>query len=122
MFVGETDNAGTGVGAATLNVTVMVDGEPWTPVAVTVMCPVYVPAARLPNVAEACSDCGAVPLLGVTESHDESLLALKLRLPPPVFVTFTEDGAGFVPLPCVALNVSVDCETERMGLALLALP
>jgi hypothetical protein len=28
MFAGETDSAGTGVGAATLNVTVIVDGEP----------------------------------------------------------------------------------------------
>jgi hypothetical protein len=86
------------------------------------MCPVYVLAVRLPNVAETCSDCGAVPLTGVTESHEESLLAVKLRLPPPVFVTFTVEAAGFELLPCVALNVSVDCETERIGLALLVLP
>jgi hypothetical protein len=58
----------------------------------------------------------------VTESHDESLLAVKLRLPPPVFVIFTAEAAGFVVLPCVALNVSVDCEAERIGLVLLVLP
>ena len=73
-------------------------------------------------MAEIWSSCGAVPLVGVTDSHEESLLAVNVRLPPPVLVIFTVDAAGFVPLPCVALKARVDCETERIGLEVLALP
>ena len=40
---------------------------------------------------------------------------MKLSVPVPVFVTVTVAGDGFVPLPCVALNVSVVVETERVG-------
>jgi hypothetical protein len=60
--------------------------------------------------------------VGVTDSHEESLLAVNVRLPPPVLVIFTVDAAGFVPLPCVALKEIVDCETERIGPEVLALP
>jgi hypothetical protein len=76
---------------------------------------VYVPAKRLPSAAEICNVCGAVPLLGATDSHEESLLAVKLRLPPPVFVTLTEEAAGFVPLPCVALNAMLVADTDNAG-------
>jgi hypothetical protein len=81
-----------------------------------------VPAARVPRVAEICNACGALPLAGVTESQDESLLAVKERMPLSVFVTFTVAGAGFVPLPFDALNERVDCEMERTGSEVVAEP
>ncbi len=64
-------------------------------------------------MAEICNACGAVPLVGVTDSHEESLLAVKVKLPPPVFVTFAADAAGFVPLPCVAANDKVVGATDN---------
>jgi hypothetical protein len=70
---------------------------------------------RVPSVAEICNVCGAVPLAGVTESQDESLLALKVRLPPPVFVTLTVDAVGLVPLPWVAANDKVVGDTDKLG-------
>jgi hypothetical protein len=57
---------------------------------------------------EICSDCGAVPLTGETESHGESLAALNVSVPPPVLETLTDAGDGFVPIPCVASNERVD--------------
>jgi hypothetical protein len=66
-------------------------------------------------MAEICNACGAVPLLGVTDSHEESLLAVKVKLPPPIFVTFAVDAAGFVPLDCVAANDKVVGETDNAG-------
>jgi hypothetical protein len=78
------------------------------------MCPVYVPAVSVPVAAEICKAFGAVPLAGVTESHAESLLAVKLSEPPPVFVTFTEAGVGFAP-PCVALKDSARELTASEG-------
>ena len=80
------------------------------------------PAARVPSVAEICNGCGALPLAGVTESQDESLLAVKESVPLPVLVTFTVAAARFVPFPCVALNERADCEMERTGLEAAALP
>ena len=50
-------------------------------------------------VAEICKVCGAMPLVGVTESHAESLVVVKLSAPVPVFVTSTEAGAGSALLP-----------------------
>ena len=106
-----------GAGAATVKVTVIVAGDPCAPEAVTVMCPVYVPAVKLPSVAEICSVCegGAAPLVGETVSHEESLLALKESDPVPIFDTVTFAGAGFVPLPCVALNESVVVDSDKTG-------
>ena len=40
---------------------------------------------------------------------------MKLSVPVPVFVTLTVAGAGFVPLPCVALKVRDVVETDRVG-------
>jgi hypothetical protein len=106
-----------GGGEATLKVTVIVAGDPCAPEAVTVICPVYVPAVKLPTVTETCSVCegGADPLAGETASHDESLLAVNESVPLPLFETVTLVGAGFVPLPCVPLNVKVVTETESAG-------
>ena len=73
------------------------------------------PAVRDPSVADTCRFCAAVPLVGLTDSQAESLPAVKLSVPVPVFVTVTVAGDGFVPLPCVALNVSVVVETESVG-------
>jgi len=101
-------------GSPTVKVTVTLVGEPWAPADVTVMWPVYVPAASVPTVAETCKACGAVPLAGVTVSHDESLAAVKLSVPVPVFVTFAVWDVGFAP-PCVALNVRVRGETDKTG-------
>ena len=80
------------------------------------MCPVYVPGVSAPSVAEICRAPGALPLVGETESHDESLLAVKVRLPPPLLVMFTDDAAGLLP-PWVALNVSDVGETDSAGVA-----
>jgi len=120
--IGETDNAGVGAGAATTNVTVIVAGLFWAPVAATVMCPVYVPAVRLPTVAEISSVCGAVPLVGVAESQEESLLVVKVNVPAPPFVMLAAAGEGFVALPCVPLKVTEDCETPKIGAVALELP
>ena len=73
-------------------------------------------------MADICNVCGAVPLPGVTESQEESLLEVKGRLPPPILVTPTVAVAGFVLLPCVPMNERADCEMERTGLEVLALP
>lgn len=37
---------------------------------------------------------------------------MKFSVPPPVLVTLTEAGAGFTPLPCVALNERVVPESD----------
>ena len=70
---------------------------------------------RDPSVADTCNVCGAVPLVGLAESQEESLTAVKVSVPPPVFVTFTDVAAGFVLLPCVALNESVVVESDKTG-------
>lgn len=100
-----------------MNVTVIVAGDPDAPEAVTVTCPVYVPAVKLPTVAETCSvwEGGADPLAGETASHDESLLAVNEIVPLPVFETVTLAGTGFVLLPWVPLNAKVVVETESAG-------
>ena len=88
-----------GAGGATINVTLMFAGELWAPDAVTVTLPAYVPAVRLPTMAEICRVCGAVPEVGLTVSQAESLPAEKLSVPEPVLVTFTFAGGGFELLP-----------------------
>src|SRR5271167_260280 len=100
----------------TVKVTVIIPGDPCAPFAVTVMWPTYVFGVLVggPRVAEICSVIGAVPLAGVTISHDESLLALNISVPLPVFVTSTEAGAGFVFTLTNAPNRS-DC-VERLSM------
>jgi hypothetical protein len=68
-------------------------------------------------MTETCNACGALALVGETESHEESLLAVKAKLPPPALETFTVDAAGFVPLPCVAVNDKVVGNTDNAGAA-----
>ncbi len=64
--------------------------------------------------AVTCKAWGAVPLVGSTESQAESLAAVKLSVPPPPLVTFSEAGVGSDP-PWLALNDKLDGETERTG-------
>jgi hypothetical protein len=106
---GKTERFGC---CATIKVTAIVNGEPCAPAAVTVTLPVYVPAARLATVAEICNVCGAVPLAGETLNHVESVAAVKLSVPPPVFETLTLCAAGFAP-PCTAFMLSVVGETDN---------
>ena len=70
---------------------------------------------RVPSVAVICNDCGVEPLPGETESHEESLDALKLSV-PVVAPTFTVVGAGSAP-PCVAPKAIVveDSVSEGAG-------
>jgi hypothetical protein len=102
---------GTGV---TKNPTVTVAGDPMTPDAVIIMWPVTVPTGRAPSIALICKVCGAVPLVGVTVSHGESLAAVKVSVPPPIFETVTEAGAGFAP-PCTVVKDSEAADRERIG-------
>ena len=62
------------------------------------------------------SEPGAVPLAGVTASQGWLSDAVKLRLPPPEFVTFTVWAAGFVP-PWVPLKVRLAGATASTGVA-----
>src|ERR1700722_4500099 len=102
---------GTGV---TKKPTVTVAGEPVMSCAVIVMWPVIAPTGRGLTDAMICKACGAVPLVGVTVSHGESLAAVKVSVPPPAFETVSEAAAGFAP-PCAAVNDSEVAETERTG-------
>src|SRR5580700_5962716 len=94
---------------ATRKLTVTV-AEPAVPAAITVMCPVFIPAGSEPTAALICNVCGAIPLGGVAVSHGESLTSLKASVPPPVFETITDAAAGFAP-PCTAVN---DSEVDEM--------
>jgi hypothetical protein len=111
---GNTDTTAGGTAGATVSVTVTTDGEPCAPVAVTVTCPEYVPAANDPMLAETCNVWGAVPLAGETLNHAESLAAVKLSVPAPVFATLTLCGEGFGP-PCVALMLKPSGDTDKTG-------
>jgi hypothetical protein len=66
-------------------------------------------------VADTVKFAGALPLAGVTESHAESLEAVKSSTPPPPFVTVRFAGMGFVTLPCTATNKSLSSEATRAG-------
>jgi hypothetical protein len=76
---------------------------------------------RLPRDAETCKVCGAEPVVGLTESHGESLAAVKVSTPEPELDTFTATAAGFIP-PNAALNMSVDWETVSVLVCGAALP
>ena len=108
-----------GTSAATAKVTAIDTGEFCAPAALTVTCPLYVPAVSVPVVTETCSVCGAVPALGVTESHAESLLAVNVRLPVPVFVTLSEDGPEVVLFPWVPLKDNAVGMADNWGAAAL---
>ena len=55
-----------------------------------------------------------MPKVGVTDSHGVSLLAVNERVPIPVFVTFTEAGAGSTP-PGTAENAMLKGLTDNTG-------
>jgi len=97
-----------------MNVTVTEAGEPCTPLAVIVRCPVYVLGRSAPTEAETCKIAGAVPLNGETLSHGESDDAVKFSDPLPALVTFSVALGGSEP-PWVAAKESVAGETERIG-------
>ena len=80
------------------------------------MWPVFMLGARFPIATEICRVCGAVPLVGVTESQGESLDAVKVRVPAPVLEILTEAGKGLEALPCVAENERAVSEIEREGM------
>ena len=52
-------------------------------------------------------------MLGVTESHGESLDAVNESAPPPVFVTVTEMEEGFEAAPCDVPKESVVWDSAR---------
>ena len=81
--------------------TMTVFGEPDAPEADTVTCPVYVPGANPATMAPTCSVAGAFPLTGETRSHAVSVEAVKVNVPPPVFLISTVCHAGSLP-PCCA--------------------
>ena len=57
-----------------------------------------------------------MPDAGETLSHDADSEAVKLSVPPPVFVMLAVWAAGFAP-PTVALNVMLVAETASTGAA-----
>ena len=105
--------AKTGMGF-TVNMTIIVAGEPLAPGAVTVMCPTYVPMASVLVVHVIVRPWGAVPDAGETPSHGESELAVKFKVPEPVFVTLTFCVGGLGPL-YGAENVSVYALRVKIG-------
>ena len=56
-----------------------------------------------------------MPLVGETESHVESLMAVKLSVLPPVFVTLIVLAARVSSESSVCEKESVAGETERAG-------
>ena len=67
------------------------------------------------TLAVSVSVAGALPLLEPTESQELLLEVVKLSVPPPVFDTFTEAGAGLVGLFCVPLNETLVAESDKTG-------
>ena len=112
---GETFSMGLGGGGGcTLKFTVTGAGDPCEPAEVTVMCPVEMPCARPLELAVTCKASGAVPVVGETVSHAESVDVVKLRTPPPELATLIVPMAG---CPCGALSGSVVGVTPSTGLA-----
>ena len=111
-LVGATDR--TGVAGLTVRVTSTVFGEPEAPAAVTVIGVVYVPGASPAIDGVTVTVAGAVPLDGLTESHDADSASVKLRVPPPVLVTSKVCAAGFAP-PSVAVKDRLLFETASAG-------
>jgi hypothetical protein len=98
----------------TVNVAGTTAGEPCAPAAVTVTLPEYDPTGRPATVELTVRVCGAVPLVGETESQLESDAAVKESVPEPEFVTDSEPGVGSGP-PCVVVNDRLGGETARIG-------
>ena len=109
-----TSPAEGGGGSLTVNVTGTVFGDPLTPAAVTVTVALWVPAARPAGFAVTVTAWGAEPLAGATDSHAASSDAVKLSVPPPVFVTSIVLPAGALP-PTVAANASDAGDTASAG-------
>src|SRR5262249_29089408 len=98
----------------TVNVTGTLTGVLVAPVALMVIVPLYAPAASPLMLTEAVSVEGAVPLAGLTVSHEASSLAVKLRVPPPVLVTLIVWLAGLLP-PAVAVKLRLVGLTPMVG-------
>src|ERR1700674_453636 len=98
-----------------MKATVIVPGDPCAPIAVTVTCPVYVPAVKFPRIAVIVIMPGAVPFAGTTVSQGESLPVEKFSAPPPEFVAFTICGAGSFAIPNTPLKESIVCDKDRVG-------
>ena len=84
-----TVGAGGGSGGETVNVTVKSPGDPCAPAPVIVTWPLYVPAVNPMTVVETAKFCGAVPVLGETPSHTESVESVKVSAPFPILVKVT---------------------------------
>ena len=106
-LAGDTEIAGA---AATVRVTGICFGEPWVPAEVTVTVPEYVPAARPVVSTDTLRSRGAVPLVGLTDSHGASSETVKESEPPPVLATLSVLAAGLA-APAVALNARLDGAT-----------
>src|SRR5947209_718617 len=91
------DDAGA---AATVNVTATDAGELDAPVPAILTVPVYVPAARPAVATETAMLDGAVPERGEAFNQNALVVAVQLSVPPPVFATDTDCGAGAA-LPAV---------------------
>jgi hypothetical protein len=56
-----------------------------------------------------------VPLVGVTDSHGESLDAVNVSVPPPTLETFAGACGGLELLPCVPWKAKLVWETDSEG-------
>jgi hypothetical protein len=70
----------------TVKVTGTLTGVLVAPAALMVIVPLNVPAASPLMLTDAVSVDGAVPLAGLTVSHDASSVAVQLSVPAPVLV------------------------------------
>jgi len=100
------------VGALTVSVTATVFDE--DPVALTVMVPLWGPAASPVVFTTAVNVLLLLPDAGLTLNHEALSLTVQFNV-PPIFVKETVWLAGFVP-PCVAVYVRL------VGLKLMVEP
>ena len=98
----------------TVKVTGTLTGVLVAPVALMVIVPLYVPAARPVMSTEAVSVEGAVPLVGLTVSHGALSLAVKLSVPAPVLLMLIVWLAGLLP-PAVAVKLRLAGLTPMVG-------
>jgi hypothetical protein len=108
---GATASAGGG-GAVSVSVT-GIARVPALPL-LTVTLAVCVPGCRPLVLTATARSRGALPLVGVTVSHDASSDALKVNVPPPVFVTASVLPAG-LPAPASPANDNAAGATARTG-------
>lgn len=110
------DRVIVGGGAEIVSVTVAVLGLLEAPTAVMTIAPVYVPAI-IPTVdTETVTVVGAVPVVGLSVSHEASSEAVHVIVPPPVLPTMSVWLAGLAP-PCAPENVSADgpIDSDALG-------